>query len=117
MHRQHFDGDALSVGAARDFVRACLAEAANIEAIVLLVSELATNAVIHAGTSFEVTVVTLGDRIRVTVADSSPDLPARRFAQDTDTGGRGLHLVDALADDWGVERRDDGKETWFKVWA
>lgn len=76
---------------------------------VLLVSELATNCVVHARCDFEVRVVVDGRRVRVEVGDANPD-PPRPFA-----GGRGLHLVIDLADRWGTAPDDAGKVVWFEL--
>jgi anti-sigma regulatory factor (Ser/Thr protein kinase) len=96
-------------------VRSCLDGVRDLDAIVLLVSELATNAVIHARTSFEVTVVHLGNRVRVGVADASTARPVLGDASDGATSGRGLLIVDALSDKWGTDLRGEGTETWFEV--
>jgi anti-sigma regulatory factor (Ser/Thr protein kinase) len=84
----------------------------------LLLSELATNAVRHArvspgreiGVRFELT----DGQLRVEVADASDERPEQREAGPDDKGGRGLLLVDTLADDWGVcPRLGVGKLVWF----
>lgn len=81
----------------------------------LVVSELATNAVIHAGTPFSVTVALQGPVIRISVRDES-DLPPRvRDAGPEARSGRGLRIVDAIADDWGVERDPAGKTVWVDL--
>lgn len=83
----------------------------------LLVSELVTNAVVHAASEPEVAVVLQRDRLRVEVADASPDLPVPRQARLTDDSGRGMALLDDLATAWGVTPLgdDDGKVVWFEV--
>ena len=80
----------------------------------LLVSEVVTNAVLHARTGLAVEVERRGDAVRVTVSDGSPRQPQRRH-HDLDSGtGRGLALRTALARDWGSA---DGTAPWRKdVW-
>jgi hypothetical protein len=51
----------------------------------------------------------------IEVIDNSPDLPRRRSPIDTDTRGRGLVLVAALALDWGVRRTEGGKRVWARI--
>ena len=81
----------------------------------LLATEIATNAVRHAGTEATVTVCYLGDRIRVEVGDRSSALPRIRTPDGSRAGGRGLPLVDALSSSWGVIEAADGKRVWFEV--
>ncbi|MGH9165015.1 MAG: ATP-binding protein [Acidimicrobiales bacterium] len=82
----------------------------------LLATEVATNAVRHAGTAATVIVRYLGDRIRVEVGDGSGRLPQLRRMPDADqAGGRGLPLVDAISSSWGVEQTRTGKRVWFEV--
>ena len=86
------------------------------EQAVLLVSELVTNAVLHARTRFTVEVEVVDDTARVSVEDSSPLPPAVRTFSDLAGSGRGLHLVEALASRWGVDSRDGaGKRVWFEL--
>ncbi|WP_051776480.1 ATP-binding protein [Kitasatospora phosalacinea] len=85
----------------------------------LLASELVTNALVHTGRGavFDA-VLTEASRLRVEVQDGAAQAPARRAAAaETATSGRGLMLVEALADDWGVQLRADGKTTWFELSA
>lgn len=80
-----------------------------------LVSELATNCVIHARTPFTVQVVERRDAVRVSVTDSSPvQARVRRHSLDSTTG-RGLRLVASLATAWGAEGNRNGKTVWFEV--
>lgn len=111
--------DPSSAMAARRFARDVLRrwrEGDSTDLVQLLVSELVTNAVLHAGSKVEVSVRHRGEWLRVEVTDESPVLPGQReFDADASTG-RGLALVDMLADDWGVEPiPDDGKVVWFEV--
>jgi anti-sigma regulatory factor (Ser/Thr protein kinase) len=85
----------------------------------LLVSELATNAVRHAGGQFEVAVqFTEPDGpLWVGVTDSGPGDPVRRMPPVTSERGRGLQLVGSLAGRWGVRRRRGTQEktVWFEL--
>lgn len=84
----------------------------------LLASELVTNALVHTGRGAVFDAVLTGEhRLRVEVQDGTSRLPGRRHPGDTATSGRGLLLVEALADDWGVQLRGDGKVTWFELSA
>jgi hypothetical protein len=82
-----------------------------------VVSELTTNAVLHARTEFAVELVLAGGKLEVRVADSSPHLPVRRRYDDDAATGRGLALLEALTSDWGVTATDDGKVVWCVVEA
>lgn len=85
------------------------------DAAEMLVSELATNAVLHARTTFTVEVVLDGNAVVVRVADGSA-APARPRSYGTDsTTGRGLRLIATLAVRWGVDPRNPGKAVWFEV--
>ncbi|MFD7879864.1 ATP-binding protein [Streptomyces sp. NPDC059766] len=79
----------------------------------LCVSELATNALMHGvppGRHFLVFLRCDGRVLRVEVHDSGPGVP--RIVDDRDEGGRGLLLVAALSDRWGVAERELGKVVW-----
>jgi anti-sigma regulatory factor (Ser/Thr protein kinase) len=110
--------DAASVPTARRFVRTTLERlglTAAWEAAEMLVSEVVTNAVLHAKTVFTVEVVRDGDLVRVGVTDLSPAVPRQRTYGTDSTTGRGLRLVATLAVAWGVERTGRGKTVWFEV--
>ena len=81
----------------------------------LVVSELATNAVIHARSPFSVSVGYNGSAIRISVHDWNPRLPMLRHGGPAANSGRGLHLVGALARAWGVEPSADGKTVWAEL--
>ncbi|MBG0853368.1 ATP-binding protein [Streptomyces spinoverrucosus] len=83
------------------------------EDVAVCVSELATNALLHGvppGRGFLLRVRYDGDVLRVEVHDSGSGVP--RVADEPDEGGRGLLLVAALSDKWGVGERPLGKLVW-----
>src|SRR5689334_20420204 len=89
----------------------------------LLVSELVTNAVRHTRTTSTLTLAVAGGTIEVGLRDggSSPVVTAAQRAVLTPTsrlvlleGGRGLTIVEALSDSWGVTPLDHGKQVWFR---
>ena len=83
----------------------------------LLTSELVTNAVVHAGTVFEVAMTIDNGRVLVAVVDRSTRLPQPTPVATDATTGRGLGLVDAIASAWGAELTADGKIVWFELAA
>ena len=118
------------------------------DVVSLAVSELVTNALLHAQTEIEVELCVASGALEACVADHDPRLPVMRPSRtdllaDLDavaginpelderqsmkvgtsgsvTAGRGLLIVNALADEWGVSERSDGKEVWFTLtvpWA
>lgn len=108
-----------SVRAARQVVRARLGEEAPSvelgELAELLTSELATNAVVHAGTAFTVTVKVRRGALRVTVRDGSATLPRLKEAGPYEVAGRGLALVATLSSRWGMAPVPGGKAVWFEL--
>lgn len=85
---------------------------------VLLVSELVTNAVLHAGTEIEVQINLDRDLLRVEVRDGNPLLPSVRRYSTLSGTGRGLALVANTAADWDAERLPGGgKRIWFELAA
>ena len=112
------DCQALSVGAARRTVRSFLRGHGvdGVEDVAsLLVSELVTNAVLHARTAVGLRIAAVGDRLRVEVSDGSRARPVRQEFRPEATGGRGLLLLDRLAASWDVRRTPDGKTVWFEL--
>jgi anti-sigma regulatory factor (Ser/Thr protein kinase) len=86
------------------------------DTVALLVSEVATNAVLHSyGSHIRVRVLDRGLRLRVEVFDGSPVLPVPRRARPAEESGRGLALVQALAVQWGADAQPDGKTAWFEI--
>ena len=111
--------DPSAVPAARRFASQQLMdfpEADVVDKTRLLVTELATNAVMHARSPIRLTVEPGPDRVRVEVRDDDPRPLDPPHAPDPDaTSGRGLWLVSAIACSWGVNRNDRGKTIWFEV--
>jgi two-component sensor histidine kinase len=81
----------------------------------LLASELVTNAVTHGCGSVQVVMEFDVDGLAVTVSDEAPTAPVITDAGPSETGGRGLRLVDVLASDWGVTWDRPGKGVWFRL--
>jgi len=81
----------------------------------LLVSELVTNALLHARSAMTVRVSEDPKRVRVEVTDASPVVPHRSGYGAEATTGRGLELVDALSSRWGAALRAPGKVVWFEL--
>ena len=80
-----------------------------------VLSELATNAALHARSPFTVTVHLADECLLLEVSDASPRIPrARHYAADATTG-RGMGLVAALSQSWGTTTGADGKTVWARV--
>ncbi|HVM18389.1 MAG TPA: GAF domain-containing protein [Egibacteraceae bacterium] len=111
--------DPASASAARRFAHAVLRqweEAELADVVALLVSELVTNAVLHAGSQVDVTVSHRGDVLRVEVGDGSSVLPGQRDYNTDASTGRGLGMLELLAERWGVEPlASNGKVVWFEL--
>lgn len=114
-----FDPAPHSVAQVRRFVRAALDRAgagAEEWPVVQIASELATNAIVHAATSFVVRVAVNETRVRIEVIDEAPHARAvRRAFSDAATTGRGLRLVEELARVWGEEVGQSTKTVWCEV--
>lgn len=109
---------AASAAEARTFVRGLLDRWRMVsyeEAAVLLVSELVTNAVVHAYSAPDLTVRLRREVLWVGVADIGAGAPAQRPHQLDALSGRGLRLVDQIASSWGVQPRPVGKVVWFEL--
>jgi anti-sigma regulatory factor (Ser/Thr protein kinase) len=107
-----------SVHAARRFAVDALdgTAAPALEAVELMVSELATNCIRHERAGFAVTVVRSGREIRVEVTDSGSGTPTMRSPGPDEPSGRGLQIVDMLSERWGVQpKAPSGKTVWFTL--
>lgn len=87
------------------------------EIAVLLTSELVTNVIVHARTPMRLSVDVDESALRVALADDAARGPVRRSAGDTRLTGRGMHLVESLSNQWGVEPSPTGKTVWFELSA
>lgn len=115
---QSWPAEAVSVPAARRFVRESLEGrqlAWLVDDVALTASELATNAVRHARSPFDVTLSRAGSHVLLQVTDASPRHPSPRTSDDGHLGGRGLPLVAELGDAWGVVTAlTGGKVVWVR---
>ncbi|WP_330328756.1 ATP-binding protein [Streptomyces sp. NBC_00536] len=107
------------VAKGRDFTRTALRDwgwEANqtTEDALLVVSELLTNASLHAGGCDEL-VLTVGTALRIEVLDGDTELPAPRVTPRGAPGGHGLAIVQRLADRWGAVAHADGKAVWAEI--
>jgi serine/threonine-protein kinase RsbW len=105
------------VGASRRYVRRALRDHpdAHVDAVELMVSELATNSVKHAHSAFEVSVDDAGGEIRVEVRDTGRGDPVLRSPTPSEPTGRGLLIVKALSRAWGTVDSSHGKTVWFTL--
>ncbi|MFF3908275.1 SpoIIE family protein phosphatase [Streptomyces sp. NPDC001848] len=99
--------------------------AEQVDSAVLLASEMLTNVLVHTDGDALLVAEVSGDgdgpggrggrRVRVEVTDASDDLPHRRHPGELASSGRGLVLMELLADAWGVDPRGEGKSIWFEL--
>jgi anti-sigma regulatory factor (Ser/Thr protein kinase) len=106
-----------SAGAARTFVRSFLHGCSDdlTDSAVLLTSELATNAIVHARTAFQLEFTSPDGKVHIAVTDDYQELPTVESRQALDEHGRGIPLVVSQADDWGMEPTRFGKKVWFSL--
>jgi anti-sigma regulatory factor (Ser/Thr protein kinase) len=105
-----------AVPAARRFVRDVLSDHSRetVEAAELMASELATNCVRHARTDFELAIHAKG-QVRIEVRDAGEGRPRVLSPAPREPSGRGLRIVEAMADAWGVVPGSEGKAVWFTL--
>jgi anti-sigma regulatory factor (Ser/Thr protein kinase) len=107
-----------SVVAARQFVRAALTswgESDLVDDGELIVSELATNAVIHGDSPFRASIERFPHVVRIAVEDAGPGFPHSYRAAYDASSGRGVAIVEALSDQWGCDPVDGGKVFWVEL--
>lgn len=108
---------ATSAGTARRLLRDALEGVEpedSVDAAQVAVSEIVTNALVHAGTPMRLRVI-LGEGLRVELEDGSPHLPHQRDYSSIAATGRGLHMVSQMVDKWGAYPEGDGKVVWFEI--
>lgn len=110
------------IAGARKQVRELLhdwADEEQVDSAELMVSEMVTNVLVHTDGDALLVAEAVGElgtrRLRVEVADSSDELPHKRHPGEMASSGRGLLLMEMLADTWGVDPRGDGKSIWFEL--
>ncbi|MHA5049635.1 ATP-binding SpoIIE family protein phosphatase [Streptomyces sp. SD15] len=90
------------------------------DSAVLLVSEMLTNVLVHTDADAQLVAEVTGGpddrRMRVEVTDASDDLPHRRHPGELASSGRGLVIMELLAEAWGVDPRGEGKSIWFEFY-
>lgn len=116
--QQRFPLEAASVPAARRFAASVLADLDpdQLETIILMVSELASNSVLHAETPFTISIVRRDGLVQVEVTDLGEGTPELRSPSPKEPRGRGLRIVDAFSDSWDVRpKRGHGNVVTFTV--
>lgn len=111
------------IAEARQHLRGLLhdwASAEQVDSAVLLVSEMVTNVLVHTDADALLLAEVMGEgpgrRLRVEVFDTGDDLPHKRRPGELASSGRGLMLIELLADGWGVDPRGEGKSIWFELY-
>jgi anti-sigma regulatory factor (Ser/Thr protein kinase) len=84
------------------------------EAVLLAANELVANAIVHARSAPVLSLERDGTDLLLRVEDTSPDPPVRRPATMDASGGRGLIMIEALADRWGFDAHSSGKVVWVR---
>jgi anti-sigma regulatory factor (Ser/Thr protein kinase) len=115
-YRASWPADPSHVADARRFVDTHLREhglSTQSDAVVVVVSELATNAVLYSATPFSVSLGRADHTLTLSVHDGSLDTPSLRpLHGPLGERGRGLHIVSQLSSDWGVVPDREGKSVW-----
>ncbi len=114
----HLGPDVSSLGEGRRFVAQTLrdwnVDEETIEPVMLVANELVANAIVHAHSSPVLSLEGDGSDLLLRVADDAGDLAVKRRSAPSDDGGRGLVLVEALCDRWGVDASGSGKCVWVQ---
>ena len=124
-HERHLgDGDDLQVrlegsvddpSRCRAILDAWLPGCANRDLVLLIASELVTNAVLHGTGRRFLRASAIDGAVRLGVLDESPELPVQQNPTQSATSGRGLLLVDRTAAGWGVGKESSHKEVWALI--
>ncbi|MCX4628670.1 SpoIIE family protein phosphatase [Streptomyces sp. NBC_01443] len=96
------------------------ADEEQVDSAVLIVSEMVTNVLMHTDGDALLVAEAVGElgtrRLRIEVADASDELPHKRHPGEMASSGRGVLLMEMLADTWGVDPRGEGKSIWFEMY-
>ncbi|TDU77029.1 serine phosphatase RsbU (regulator of sigma subunit) [Streptomyces sp. KS 21] len=96
------------------------ADEEQVDSAVLMVSEMVTNVLLHTDGDALLVAEAMGElgtrRLRIEVADASDELPHKRHPGEMASSGRGVLLMEMLADSWGVDPRGEGKSIWFEMY-
>jgi anti-sigma regulatory factor (Ser/Thr protein kinase) len=111
-NQRRFSALPTSVAKARRFAVRGIEDTEVASRVATVVSELATNAVRHAKSAFIVEVNATDGHVRVAIRDISTDVPRQSTRAKGDPTGRGLMIVEALADRWGFHPDGVGKVVW-----
>lgn len=111
-----------AVGHARRFTRRTLrawgVPQRDADTVLLVVSELVTNALVHTDGRVRLDLTFVNHRVRVAVADASPRTPVKPASLSWEaTGGRGILLVEAMSAAWGTVPVSGGKQVWSEIAA
>ena len=108
-----------SARAARRFAAATLdgwrCDEGVVDTVLLLLSEVVSNAILHARTELEVWLEARSGVVRVEVVDGAAMPIHRRPSGPDDQSGRGTGLIETLSEAWGTDRMTTGKRVWFEV--
>jgi hypothetical protein len=112
-----FERDPAVVATCRDFVVKILRARPDIivDKAALLTSELVSNVLLHTSSGGILSVRVAEESVRLEVEDKSPELPVTLLHGVSDAHGRGLPIVEALADDWGVALANSRKTVWATI--
>jgi anti-sigma regulatory factor (Ser/Thr protein kinase) len=112
----HLPSDVASLGQGRRFVARTLrdwnVDESRIEPVMLVANELVANAIVHAGSAPVLSLAESGADLLLRVSDESRALPVPQAPTVDEAGGRGLMLVEALCDRWGIDTDGAGKSVW-----
>ena len=107
-----------SVGAARRFVSGIISDLPGElqDSVSVMVSELSTNALVHASSGFDVAVERSDETVLILISDQGDGIPMVQSPNPSEPHGRGLRIVETLSDDWGImPSSGTGKTVWFRM--
>ncbi len=112
----HLASDVASLGEGRRFVARTLrdwdVDESRIEPVLLVANELVANAIVHAQSAPVLSLEESGTDLLLRVSDGSRMLPVPQAPTTHESTGRGLLLVEALGDRWGIDTHAEGKSVW-----